>query len=188
MTKRFHNIFLLTILLFIAHGIEEYLTDFYLVDRSFLLTLGKIGPPKVIFIIYQLVFWLLLTLLWLKLRRGKTPTLLLAFVGLLLLLELQHWYESLSGAHYYPGFITALFFPVLSFFYWKELITSLKRESSSLPNTEDLDEFEDYVELQDPLIQQHIEKSTQEFHAGKGRLARQLLSTVQRRKEKPIED
>jgi hypothetical protein len=33
----------------------------------------------------------------------------------------------------------------------------------------DIDEFEDYLELQDPKVREHIRKSNQEYLAGKSR-------------------
>ena len=42
----------------------------------------------------------------------------------------------------------------------------------------DVDEFEDYLELQDPKAQDHIRRSYQEYLAGKGRPAEQLLAEL----------
>jgi PHD/YefM family antitoxin component YafN of YafNO toxin-antitoxin module len=42
----------------------------------------------------------------------------------------------------------------------------------------DVDEFEDYLELQDPRVRNHIRRSYQEYLAGKGRPAEQLLAEL----------
>jgi len=46
----------------------------------------------------------------------------------------------------------------------------------------DVDEFEDYLELQDPRIRAIIKKGHQEYLAGKGRPAEELLRELQQRK------
>ena len=43
----------------------------------------------------------------------------------------------------------------------------------------DIDEFEDYLELQDPKVERHIKKSTEEFLAGKSRPAREFLAELE---------
>jgi prevent-host-death family protein len=43
----------------------------------------------------------------------------------------------------------------------------------------DIDEFEDYLELNDPKAQRAIRKSTEEIRAGKSRPARELLAELQ---------
>jgi PHD/YefM family antitoxin component YafN of YafNO toxin-antitoxin module len=46
----------------------------------------------------------------------------------------------------------------------------------------DVDEFEDYLELQDPKVRAIIKKGHQEYLAGKGRPAEELLRELQQRK------
>jgi hypothetical protein len=48
----------------------------------------------------------------------------------------------------------------------------------------DIDEFEDYLELQDPKVRAHIAKSRQELLAGKSRPAEELLKELRARAEK----
>jgi hypothetical protein len=43
----------------------------------------------------------------------------------------------------------------------------------------DIDEFEDYLELQDPKVRGHIRTSTAEYRAGKSRPAEALLTELQ---------
>lgn len=46
----------------------------------------------------------------------------------------------------------------------------------------DVDEFEDYLELQDPKVRAIIKKGHQEYLAGKSRPAEELLRELQQRK------
>ena len=46
----------------------------------------------------------------------------------------------------------------------------------------DIDEFEDYLELQDPKVRAIIKKGHQEYLAGKSRPAEELLRELQQRK------
>jgi len=41
-----------------------------------------------------------------------------------------------------------------------------------------IDEFEDYLELQDPKVREHIRRSYREYRAGKGRPAEDLLAEL----------
>jgi len=42
----------------------------------------------------------------------------------------------------------------------------------------DADELEDYLEIHDPVVQEHIRKSTEEYLAGKSRPAREFLAEL----------
>ena len=46
----------------------------------------------------------------------------------------------------------------------------------------DIDEFEDYLELQDPKVRKHIQKSKEEYLAGKSKPAEELLRELHQRK------
>ena len=48
------------------------------------------------------------------------------------------------------------------------------------------DELEDYLELHNPKVREHIRKSHQDFLAGKSRPAEQLLGELQRLKPKNL--
>ena len=55
----------------------------------------------------------------------------------------------------------------------------LERAGMPVAAVMDIDEFEDYLELNDPRAQRDIEISRKEFEAGKGRPARELLSELE---------
>jgi len=65
MTTRLKNIFGLSILLFIAHGVEEFLTHFYETDAwdqaIFGSLFGNLSTHGATFVTFQVMFWLLLT-------------------------------------------------------------------------------------------------------------------------------
>jgi len=55
----------------------------------------------------------------------------------------------------------------------------LKDNGTPLAAVMDIDEFEDYLELNDPKVRRDIEQSTKEFREGKGRAAREFLAELE---------
>jgi len=51
----------------------------------------------------------------------------------------------------------------------------LEKDGIPIAGLMDIDEFEDYLELQDPKVRAHIRKSNEEYLAGKSRPAEELL-------------
>ena len=62
----------------------------------------------------------------------------------------------------------------------------LEKDGIPLAGLMDIDEFEDYLELQDPKVRAHIAKSRQEFLAGKSRPAVELPKELRTRAEKKV--
>ena len=62
----------------------------------------------------------------------------------------------------------------------------LEKNGIPLAGVMDIDEFEDYLELQDPKVRAHIAKSREEFRAGKSRTAEELLKELQVRAAKKV--
>lgn len=58
----------------------------------------------------------------------------------------------------------------------------LEKDGIPLAGVMDIDEFEDYLELQDPKVHAAIRKSTAEYRAGKARPARELLTVLRPKK------
>jgi len=54
----------------------------------------------------------------------------------------------------------------------------LERDGVPVAGTMDIDEFEDYLELQDPKVREQIRKSNDEYLAGKSRPAEELLQEL----------
>lgn len=108
--------FLLSIVMFVLHGLEEYFTGFYLIDKSYLLTVGRLGTnPEMRFIAYQAVLWGVLLAGYFLVRKGKWRKPILLALGVIMVLELQHLYETVVTRKYYPGSYTAVLFPFLAF-------------------------------------------------------------------------
>ena len=129
-TKKLEKLFLISIPLFIAHGLEEYFTGFYNVDPIFYFVFQYFQNMSVFqatFLLFQIMFWLLLIISYLVIIRGRWLLSLMTFLGFLFIFEIHHLIESLLSWAYYPGAITALFFPVIGFLFWKELIQNWKR-------------------------------------------------------------
>ncbi len=55
----------------------------------------------------------------------------------------------------------------------------LEKDGIPIVGVMDIDEFEDYLELQDPKVKAEIRKSRDEYRAGKTRPARNLLAELQ---------
>ncbi|MGH8064190.1 MAG: type II toxin-antitoxin system Phd/YefM family antitoxin [Candidatus Entotheonellia bacterium] len=55
----------------------------------------------------------------------------------------------------------------------------LEKDGIPIAGMMDIDEFEDYLELQDPKVRAHIRKSHEEYLAGKSRPAEALLAELQ---------
>lgn len=60
----------------------------------------------------------------------------------------------------------------------------LEKNGVAVVGIMDIDEFEDYLELNDPKAQRDIRKSTEEIRAGKSRPARELLAELQAAEQK----
>jgi PHD/YefM family antitoxin component YafN of YafNO toxin-antitoxin module len=58
----------------------------------------------------------------------------------------------------------------------------LEKDGTPVAGIMDIDEFEDYLELQDPKVRAIIAKGRQEYLAGKSRPAEDLLRRLQDRK------
>jgi hypothetical protein len=130
-TNKLKTIFGLSIPLFIAHGIEEYLTGFYTLDRWDEWIFGLLPFTSIhqaMFATFQVTFWLILTISLLMLCGAKWQLRLLAVVGLVYVLELHHIVKALLALSYYPGLMTALVFPIIAFFFWREWFRNLKSQ------------------------------------------------------------
>jgi len=126
-TQRLKNIFLLLIPIFIVHGLEEYFTDFYHIDPSIQAVFGRFGfSLSSTFLVFQIVLWLLLIVGFILLRKYILYKTISMIMGGLLVFELWHIYKAIMVGGYYPGLYTALLFPIVGYFYWRELINNYK--------------------------------------------------------------
>ena len=60
----------------------------------------------------------------------------------------------------------------------------LERDGVPVAGLMDIDEFEDYLELQDPKVRAIIRKGREEYLAGKSRPARELLRELEQRRRR----
>ena len=129
-TQRLKNIFLLSIPLFVAHGLEEIFTGFYNIDSSqvdfWLGNLNSLPTPQATFILFQIMIWLMLVVGYLLLLGPKWQLRLMFIPGIIFVYELHHLYYAIDVGGYYPGLITAIPLYIIGFFFWKELIKNYK--------------------------------------------------------------
>ncbi len=59
----------------------------------------------------------------------------------------------------------------------------LEKDGIPVAGVMDIDEFEDYLELKDPKVREHIRKSYQEYLSGKSRPAGKFLFELQKEKK-----
>ena len=122
-SKRLKNIFLLSLLLIYSHGVEEIIGGFQHFDSFMVFGAKYFGTtPEVFYWISHLVFWILLPTLFLLFRNRRIGLVLISMFGLIFFIEIHHIIKGITANRYYPGMTTALFYPVIGFFFWKELI------------------------------------------------------------------
>ncbi len=128
-SQRLKNIFVLSIPVFIAHGLEEYLTGFYNTDSHIKFIFGYLNTlpnPQATFLLFQIMLWLALIVFAFLISNGKWRLGLMVIPGLIYIYELHHIFKAFSVGKYYPGLITALVFPIIVFLFWKELLKNYK--------------------------------------------------------------
>ncbi|KKW22594.1 MAG: hypothetical protein A2W52_02485 [Candidatus Taylorbacteria bacterium RIFCSPHIGHO2_02_49_25] len=126
-SRKLKVVFGLSIPLFILHGIEEYRTGFYNVDKLYQFIFrpfSEMSGNQVMFITFQIMLWLLLVVSFLLVASERWRLRMIAVLGVVYILELQHIWKAVVSWSYHPGLITALAFPVIGFFFWRELIKS----------------------------------------------------------------
>src|SRR3989338_9567853 len=104
--QKLKNIFLLSILAFIAHGLEEILTGFYNVDSHVAFMFGKLATmptTQALFILFQIMIWLILIIGYLLILGPKWQLRLMFIPGIAFLYEFHHLYKVFEVGGYYPG-------------------------------------------------------------------------------------
>ncbi len=128
-SSKLKSIFGLSILLFIAHGLEEIYTGFYNLDHWDEWIFGLLpftSTHQAMFVTFQVMLWLALIAFLFSLYGERMRFYLLGFVGVIYIFELHHPVKALLAGGYYPGLITSLVFPVIAYFFWKEWVRSYK--------------------------------------------------------------
>lgn len=125
----------ISILVFILHALEEYVTGFPSTDRSFLWIVDAFDGltfPQSVFILYQISLISLICIIFAVIYIRFAVSVLLIFLGIIFLLETSHIAAAIITVGYYPGVYTSLAFPILSIAYWVRLIFDLRHGDSKL--------------------------------------------------------
>ena len=128
-SQKLKIIFLVSIPVFVAHGLEEIFTGLYNVDSHVAFMFGglaKLPTMEALFILSQIMIWLVLVVSFLLLLGPKWQLRRMIILGLVYIYELHHFWKAFEAWGYYPGLITAIAFAVIGFFFWKELIKNYK--------------------------------------------------------------
>lgn len=128
-SQKLKTIFLLSISLSIIHGIEEYITGFYATDnfsKLFFSYSENMSAIQSSFVTFQAMFWLILIIPAILIIRPKWQIYVMVIPGLIYIFEFHHLITALMIFGYYPGSLTAILFPFIGFFYWKQLIKDWK--------------------------------------------------------------
>lgn len=128
-SQKLKNIFVVSILVFIAHGLEEYFNEFYNTDslfKFFFHYFNEMSIPQATFLLFQIMLWLAFIVFAFLIASEKWRLRLMILPGFIYIGELHHIWKALWSWNYYPGAITALVFPVIAVFYWKELVRNYK--------------------------------------------------------------
>lgn len=118
-------IFIISIPVFIAHGLEEFLNDFYNIDWSTKLVFGflnEMSVPQATFLVFQIMLWLALIIFAFLIASDKWRLRLMLLPGIIFLVELHHPWSVITSWDYYPGAISAIPLLILGFLFWKELL------------------------------------------------------------------
>ena len=129
LSKKLKLILLLTLVLIYLHGLEEFLSGFPFND-PWMVFFGNLFETKtqVFYWAFHIMWWILVPVGIILLMGGKKLIyILLMLFGVIYVTELHHVIKSISAGHYYPGMITGLMYPILGFFYWKELIKNWRK-------------------------------------------------------------
>jgi len=109
--------------LFVAHGLEEYFTGFYLNDPIFkfaLILFQGMGFNQGMFLLLQIMILLILVISFTIL--SKKYWIFLTLLGLTFVVESHHIIHAVLIRGYYPGLVTSIPLVFLGFLLGKELI------------------------------------------------------------------
>ena len=126
-SKHLQSLFLLSLLLITAHGIEEAFTDFRHTD-SFVIGIASWlnMTPEMFYWVFHIIWWTMLPSIYIFLRKSSVLLPLLTLFSIVFVFELHHVIKAIIASQYYPGMITAFFYPILGIFFYKELLKNWK--------------------------------------------------------------
>ena len=131
-SEKLKKIFLISIPVFIAHGTEEYIMGLYKIDSHVHFMFGyfeNLPSMQAVFLLFQIMLWLTLIISYILISGEKWQLRMMVIPGLVYIYELHHIYKAVLVGGYYPGLITALLFPIIGFFFWKEIVGCFKQKT-----------------------------------------------------------
>lgn len=129
-TDKLKKITFISLLVIFVHAIEEIIMGFWKVD-SVLMIWNEylVSIPHAVYWASHIPFWFFLIPLFLLILGGKWTLRVMALFGMIFVVEIHHiFYAIFVTKGYYPGLITAIFYPIVGFFYWKELIKNFRKD------------------------------------------------------------
>lgn len=128
LSERLKKLFIISLLLIYAHGIEEVITGFQYND-SFMIFFADYfnTTPELFYWISHLIWWISLPLLFILFKPHRLGLPLMILFSIVFVVEIHHVIKGLVSGSYYPGMVTALVYPVMGFFFWKQLIQDLRK-------------------------------------------------------------
>lgn len=127
-SKKLKFLFLLTLFLVAAHGIEEVLTGFLYKDPFISYFSGLFNTKgEVFYWAFHIMWWLMLVVGYLFILGGRWALIPLTLFGIVYIFEVHHLMKAFEIGDYYPGMISAFFYPIIGFFYWKELLENWRK-------------------------------------------------------------
>ncbi len=128
-SKNLQLLFVLSLLLIAAHGVEETLTEFRRTDPFVISIANYLGTtPEMFYWIFHIIWWVLLPSVYIFLRKSDVLLPLLTLFSIVFVFELHHVVKAVIANRYYSGMFTALFYPILGVFFYKELIKNWKEK------------------------------------------------------------
>lgn len=128
-SKKLKILTALTILLLYLHAYEEAVTGFPQSD-VFFIWIGNafLNQTTEAYWVSHIIWFVLLAISFLLILGGKWTLRILSIFSLVFIVELHHVIKAIIYQKlYYPGMFTALLFPILGIFYWRELIINWRK-------------------------------------------------------------
>ncbi|OGG29407.1 hypothetical protein A2971_03910 [Candidatus Gottesmanbacteria bacterium RIFCSPLOWO2_01_FULL_46_21] len=130
-SSKLKKILLISLLLIYAHGLEEIITGFYPRDRYMIFFSSLFTDvPQATYWISHTMIWFFFFISFLLVIGGRWKFIVLALFGSIFFIELHHSIDALLTNGYYPGMITATFYPVVGIFYWRQLLIDWRKKNS----------------------------------------------------------
>ncbi len=124
------KITIISLIVIYLHGIEEIIMGFWKIDSVMTILANHFESiPKAVYYSTHIPFWLLLLPMFLLVLGGRWVLRMMMLFGVIFFIELHHIIGALLiTKSYYPGMLTAFLYPIIGFFYWRELISNMRQK------------------------------------------------------------